>query len=67
MTYTPPNPSPPKHERFPSSLAVPLENSGYINWIPFLGRVGNYSEDILSEIVLLNDLRIGPTIRSLRC
>ena len=41
MTYTPPNPPPPKHERFPSSLAVPLENSGFINWIPFIGRVGN--------------------------
>jgi hypothetical protein len=49
ITYTPPNPSPPRHERFPSSLAVPLENSGFIDWVPFIGRVSNYSEDILAE------------------
>jgi len=42
ITYTPPNPSPPQHERFPSSLAVPLENSGFINWVPFIGRVPQF-------------------------
>ena len=50
MTYTPPNPSPPQHERLPSSLAAPLENSGFIDWVPFIGRVSNYSEDIFAEI-----------------
>ena len=47
--YTPPNPPPPQHERLPS-LAVPLENYGLISWAPFIGRVSNYSEDILAEI-----------------
>ena len=50
MSYTPPNPAPPQQERFPSSLAMPLENSGFIDWVPFVGRVRNYSEDILAEI-----------------
>ena len=38
-SYTPPNPQPPKQERFSS---VPLENSGYVQWAPILIRVSNY-------------------------
>ena len=42
MSYTPPNPQPPQHERFSS---VPLENSGYVQWTPAIIRVSSYSEE----------------------
>ena len=38
-SYRSPNPSPPQHERFPSSLRVPIENSGILPWIPTIVRV----------------------------
>jgi hypothetical protein len=43
ISYTPPNPPPPQHER---SSSVPLENSGLPLWGPIIVRVSNYSEDI---------------------
>jgi len=43
-SYRPPNPPPPQHERFYTS--VPLENSGFVKWGPIIARVSNYSEDI---------------------
>ena len=47
--YTSPNPPPPQHERIPSSLAVPFENSGFLPWVPITLKVSNYSEDTLAE------------------
>ena len=38
ISYTPPNPPPPQHER---SSSVPLENSGYVQWGPIIARVSN--------------------------
>ena len=53
MTYRPPNPTPPKHERFSESdeLSVPLQSlfSGILQWGLPIGRVSNYSEDIFSR------------------
>ena len=46
MSYTPPNPQPPQHERCSS---VPLEKTGYVQWVPFIIRVSSYSEDIQQE------------------
>ena len=48
-SYRPPNPPPPQHERFSSSVS--LENSGFVKWGPIFGRVSNYAEDILAEII----------------
>jgi len=39
MTYRSPNPPPPQHEHFPSSPAVPLENSVFILWGQVIPRV----------------------------
>ena len=48
MTYTPPNPPAPQHERYSSSM--PFEKIGYSQWAPIAARVSNYySEDILAE------------------
>ena len=48
MSYTPPNPPAPQHERYSSS--VPLENFRYTKWAPIAARVSNYySEDILAQ------------------
>ena len=58
----PPNPQPPQHERFSSS--VPLENSGFVKWGPLIARVSNYTEDIRNSLI---DPRIDPTIRCLHC
>ena len=64
MSYTPPNPQPPQHERCSS---VPLEKTGYVQWVPFIIRVSSYSEDIQQEKKnLLNDPRIDHTNRCLR-
>ena len=41
MTYRPPNPTPPQHERLSSSESVPLENSGMLKWHPIIARVSN--------------------------
>ena len=65
MTYSQPNPTPPQDERFPSSLAVPLENSGYFEWIPFISRVS--IPKIFYQRNSIRDPRIGPTIRCLHC
>ena len=47
MSFRPPNPPPPQHERFSSS--VPLDYSGLTQWGPFIGRVSNYSGENLAE------------------
>jgi hypothetical protein len=46
MSFSPPNPPPPQHERFPSS---PLEIPRLPQWGPIIVTVSNYSEDILAE------------------
>ena len=56
MSYTPPNPQPPQHERFSS---VPLENSGYVQWTPAIIRVSSYSEEKKKKS--LNHSRIDRT------
>ena len=68
ITYKQPNPPPPQHELFTSSvrLRVPLENSRFIQWAPIIARVSNYSEDILAE-KLTKDPRLGLAIHCLRC
>ena len=48
--YIPPNPPPPRHERFSSSVS--LENSGYVKWAPIITRVSNYSEKKLAKNTL---------------
>ena len=66
ISYRRPNPPPPQHERFPSSLRLPIENSRIFYWLPTIVRVSKYLKDILAENSL-NDPRIGPTIRRLCC
>ena len=39
MSYSPPNPIPPQHERLPSSVL--MENSGLPQWGTFFSRVSN--------------------------
>jgi hypothetical protein len=43
-SFTSPNPTPPKHERF--STSAPLENTGFLNWAPIIARVSNFLQNI---------------------
>jgi hypothetical protein len=42
-SYTPPNPTPPKYERF---ATLPLETK-YVEWAPMIIRVSNFVQNIL--------------------
>jgi hypothetical protein len=41
-SYTAPNPAAPQHERYPSSLRLPFENNGLLQWAPTISKVSNY-------------------------